>query len=32
VPNDEQAKIAADNSARVYNFNVAKLTVPAEDT
>ena len=29
VPDDEQAKIVADNTARVYNFDVAKLTVPA---
>ena len=29
VPDDEQAKIAAGNTARVYNFDVAKLTVPA---
>ena len=29
VPDDEQAKIAGGNTARVYNFDVAKLTVPA---
>jgi hypothetical protein len=37
VPDDEQAKpapdhdpaIAAGNTARVYNFDVARLTVPA---
>jgi len=29
VPDDEQAKIAAGNTARVYNFDVSKLTVPA---
>jgi hypothetical protein len=29
VPDDEQAKIAADNTTRVYNLDVAKLTVPA---
>ena len=29
VPEDEQAKIAAGNTARVYNFDVARLTVPA---
>jgi predicted TIM-barrel fold metal-dependent hydrolase len=28
VPEDEQAKIAGDNTARVYNFDVARLTVP----
>ena len=28
VPEDEQAKIAGGNTARVYNFDVAKLTVP----
>jgi predicted TIM-barrel fold metal-dependent hydrolase len=27
VPDDEQAKIAGDNIARVYNFDVAKLTI-----
>jgi len=26
---DEQAKIAGGNTARVYNFDVARLTVPA---
>jgi hypothetical protein len=29
VPDDEQAKIAARNTARVYGFDVARLTVPA---
>src|SRR5206468_8968811 len=29
VPDDEQAKIASGNTARVYNFDVARLTVPA---
>ncbi len=29
VPDDEQAKIAGGNIARVYNFDVARLTVPA---
>jgi hypothetical protein len=29
VPEDEQAKIVGLNTARVYNFDVAKLTVPA---
>jgi predicted TIM-barrel fold metal-dependent hydrolase len=29
VPHDEQAKIAAGNTARVYHFDVARLTVPA---
>ena len=28
VPKDEQAKIAAGNTARVYHFDVARLTVP----
>jgi hypothetical protein len=28
-PSDEQAKIAGGNTARVYNFDVARLTVPA---
>jgi hypothetical protein len=28
VPDDEQAKIAGGTSARVYNFDVARLTVP----
>jgi hypothetical protein len=26
VPDDEQAKIAGGNTARVYNFDVARLT------
>ena len=29
VPEDEQAKIAGANTARVYDFAVARLTVPA---
>ena len=29
VPDDEQAKIAGGNTARVYNFDVATLTAPA---
>ena len=29
VPDDEQAKIAGGNTARVYSFDVARLTVPA---
>jgi predicted TIM-barrel fold metal-dependent hydrolase len=29
VPDDEQAKIVGGNTARVYNFDVAKLTAPA---
>src|SRR5262249_8954134 len=29
VPDDEQAKIAGGNTARVYNFDVARLTAPA---
>ena len=29
VPADEQAKIAAGNAARVYDFDVARMTVPA---
>ena len=29
VPNGEQAKIAGGNTARLYNFDVARLTVPA---
>ena len=29
VPDDEQAKIAGGNTARVYRFDVANLTVPA---
>jgi hypothetical protein len=28
VPDDEQAEIAGGNTARVYNFDVARLTVP----
>jgi hypothetical protein len=28
VPDDEQAKIAGGNTARVYNFDVTRLTVP----
>ena len=28
VPEDEQAQIAAGNTARVYHFDVARLTVP----
>src|SRR5262252_3643028 len=28
VPDDEQAKIAGGNTARVYRFDVARLTVP----
>jgi hypothetical protein len=28
VPEDEQAKIAGGYTARVYNFDVARLTVP----
>jgi hypothetical protein len=28
VPDDEQAKIAAGNTARIYNFDVARLTAP----
>jgi hypothetical protein len=28
VPYDEQAKIPGGNIARVYNFDVAKLTAP----
>src|SRR5205823_10461021 len=31
VPDDEQAKIAGATAARVYNFDVAKLTIPGED-
>jgi hypothetical protein len=26
---DEQAKIAGGNTARVYNFDVPRLTIPA---
>jgi predicted TIM-barrel fold metal-dependent hydrolase len=29
VPDDEQAKIAGGNTARVYNFDVPRLTIPA---
>ena len=29
VPEDEQAKIVGLNTARVYNFDPARLTVPA---
>jgi hypothetical protein len=29
VPADEQAKIAGGNTARVYNFDAARLTAPA---
>jgi predicted TIM-barrel fold metal-dependent hydrolase len=29
VPDDEQAKIAGGNTARVYNFDVRELTVPS---
>ena len=28
VPDDEQAKIAAGNTARVYHFDATRLTVP----
>jgi hypothetical protein len=28
VPDDEQAKIVGGNTARVYKFDVTKLTVP----
>ena len=28
VRDDEQAKIAAGSTARVYNFDVANLTIP----
>jgi hypothetical protein len=31
VPDDEQAKIAGGNAARVYNFDVARLTVLLEE-
>ena len=30
VPDDEQAKIAGGNTARVYKFDVARLTVPTK--
>jgi hypothetical protein len=29
VPHDDQAKIAGGNTARVYNFDVARLTAAA---
>jgi len=29
VPDGEQAKIAGGNTARVYNFDVTRLTVDA---
>jgi predicted TIM-barrel fold metal-dependent hydrolase len=29
VPEEEQAKIVGGNTARVYNFDVTRLTVPA---
>ena len=29
VPGDEQAKITAGNTARVYHFDIARLTVQA---
>ena len=29
VPDDEQARIAGGNTARVYHFDVARLTIPA---
>jgi hypothetical protein len=29
VPADEQAKIVGGNTARVYGFDAARLTVPA---
>jgi predicted TIM-barrel fold metal-dependent hydrolase len=29
VPDDEQAKIVGGNTARVYNFDMTRLTVPA---
>jgi predicted TIM-barrel fold metal-dependent hydrolase len=28
VPEDEQAKIIGGNTARIYNFDVARLTAP----
>ena len=28
VPDDEQARIGGGNNARVYHFDVARLTVP----
>ena len=32
VPDDEQAKLVGANTARVYHFDVARLTAPAETT
>jgi predicted TIM-barrel fold metal-dependent hydrolase len=32
VPDDEQAKIVGGNTARVYHFDVARLTTPAQPT
>ena len=29
VPDDEQTKIAAGNTARVYNFDLTRVTAPA---
>ena len=29
VPDDEQGKIAGGNATRMYNFDVATLTIPA---
>jgi len=29
VPEDEQVKIAGGNTARVYNFDVARASAPA---
>jgi len=29
VPDEEQVKIADGNTARVYDFGIARLTVPA---
>ena len=29
VPDDEQAKIAGGNTARVYHFDVSRLAAPA---
>jgi len=29
VPDDEEAKITGGNTARIYNFDVARLTVAA---
>src|SRR5439155_15612959 len=31
VPDDEQAKIAGGNTARLYRFDVARLTIPCRD-